>query len=78
MASERKPGIDFIEAQRLWDDPNCVVLAAKTEGEPRWLLIGRVSGRHWAAVFTLRGRGIRLISARRARRKEVAAYDDLV
>lgn len=77
-ASESKHGIDFLEAQRLWDDPQCVVFAAKTEGEPRWLLIGRLRGRHWVAVFTIRGRIIRLISVRRARSKEVARYDDLI
>ncbi len=77
-ANQRKHGIDFLEAQGLWFDPDRVVLAAATKGEPRWLLIGRFAGRHWVAVFTIRGRTIRLISVRRARSKEVARYDNLI
>jgi len=77
-ANQLKHGIDFLEAQALWLDPNRVALAAKTKGEPRWLLISRFAGRHWVAVFTIRGRTIRLISVRRARRKEVARYDNLI
>lgn len=77
-ANHDKHGIDFIEAQALWLDPNRVVLAANTKGEPRWLLIGRYAGRLWVAVFTVRGRTIRLISVRRARITEVARYDDLI
>ena len=77
-ANHDKHGIDFIEAQALWLDPNRVVLAANTKGEPRWLLIGRYAGRHWVAVFTVRGRTVRLISVRRARITEVARYDDLI
>ena len=78
IANQLKHGIDFLEAQALWLDPNRVVLAAKTKGEPRWLLISRFAGRYWVAVFTIRGRTIRLISVRRARSKEVALYDDLI
>lgn len=77
-ANKRKHGIDFLEAQALCFDPNRVLLAAKTKGEPRWLLISRLAGRHWVAVFTLRGRSIRLISVRRVRSEEVARYDNLI
>ena len=77
-ANHDKRGIDFIEAQALWLDPNRVELAANTKGEPRWILISRHAGWHWVAVFTVRGRTVRLISVRRARITEVARYDDLI
>ncbi|MCL4864781.1 MAG: BrnT family toxin, partial [Gemmatimonadales bacterium] len=43
--------------------------------EPRWVVIGRIEGRIWAAVITERSAVIRLISVRRARQEEVALYE---
>lgn len=75
-ASNRiKHGIDFDQAQALWRDSRRVEIPALTVGEPRWLLIGMIEGRHWAAVYTHRDERIRLISVRRARKQEVAFYD---
>jgi len=71
----RKHGIDFLEAQKLWLDPDRVEIAARYVGEIRLIVIGRVEGRHWAAVVTPRGELIRMISVRRARVKEVEIYD---
>ena len=70
-----KHGIDFVEAQRLWDDPMLLEVPAKTEDEPRYLEIGLMDGKHWSAVITYRGTNIRLISVRRARTEEVALYE---
>ncbi len=70
-----KHGIDFAAAQALWDDPMLLVAPARTLDEPRWLALGRIDGRHWSAVFTMRGDRIRLISVRRARIEEVEAYE---
>ena len=70
-----KHNIDFMAAQRLWDDPMLLEVAAKTEDEPRYLMIGVIDGRHWSAVITYRGTNIRLISVRRARAEEVALYE---
>ena len=50
-------------------------IAAKTEDEPRYLMIGVIDGKHWSAVITYRGANIRLISVRRARNGEVALYE---
>ena len=75
-ASNRtKHGIDFVEAQRLWDDPDLLEIPARTEDEPRFLVIGRIDGRCWSGVITYRGGGIRIISVRRSRREEVALYE---
>ena len=70
-----KHSIDFVEAQLLWNDPMLLEIAAKTEDEPRYLVIGLIEGKHWSAVVTYRGTTIRLISVRRARAEEVALYE---
>lgn len=70
-----KHGIDFTDAQRLWNDPALLEIPAKTEDETRWLVIGLVDDKHGSAVITYRGTTIRLISVRRARVEEVALYE---
>ena len=74
-ANKAKHGIDFLEAQVLWLDERRVEIPARIIAEPRYLVIGRIAGRHWSAVFTHRGDRIRLISARRSRTEEVALYE---
>jgi uncharacterized DUF497 family protein len=74
-SNREKHGIDFVEAQDLWNDPMLLEIPAKTEDEPRYLLIGLIDGKHWSAVMTYRGANIRLISVRRARLEEVALYE---
>ncbi len=74
-SNSAKHNIDFVEAQLLWNDPMLLEVAAKTEDEPRYLIIGVIDGRHWSAVVTYRGTNIRLISVRRARAEEVALYE---
>jgi uncharacterized DUF497 family protein len=70
-----KHGIDFIAAQALWDDPWLLEIPAKTEDEPRFMVIGKIKLKHWSAVVTYRGSGIRLISVRRSRVEEIAHYE---
>jgi uncharacterized protein len=74
-ANLAKHGIDFIEAQRLWEDPDLLEIPARTEDEPRWLVIGQIDTKHWSAVVTSRGDAIRIISVRRSRDDEVALYE---
>ena len=74
-SNRAKHGIDFVEAQSLWKDPMLLEIPAKTDDEPRLLVIGRIEERHWSAVITYRGGNIRLISVRRARTEEVALYE---
>jgi uncharacterized DUF497 family protein len=40
-ANKAKHGIDFIEAQALWLDEALIEAPARTEDEPRFLVIGR-------------------------------------
>ena len=74
-ANLAKHGIDFVEAQRLWEDPDLLEIPARTEDEPRWLIIGRIDAKLWSAVVTSRGDAIRIISVRRSRDDEVALYE---
>jgi uncharacterized DUF497 family protein len=75
--NKRKHGIDFEEATALWDDPEMVVIPAKATEEPRALVIGMISGKHWSAVITHRSDNIRLISVRRSREEEVEIYEGI-
>jgi uncharacterized DUF497 family protein len=75
QANLNKHGIDFVVAQRLWEDPYLLEIRAKSEDEPRFLLIGKIAGKHWSAVVTYRESRIRLISVRHSRKKEVELYE---
>lgn len=71
-----KHGIDFEQAQELWEDENLLRLTVSREGERRFVFVGVIDGKHWSAVVTYRGSRIRIISVRRARKQEVARYDE--
>jgi len=74
-ANQTKHGINFIDAQQLWDDPNILEIPAKTVDEPRYLLIARIKGKLWSAIVTYRNENIRIISVRRSRNEEAALYE---
>ena len=70
-----KRGIDFVSAQELWLDPELIEVQAKSEDEPRFLVIARIANKHWSAVITHRGNAIRIISVRCSRKAEVELYE---
>jgi len=70
-----KHGIDFITAQELWNDPDLIEIKATSDSEARFLLVGRIKGKHWSAVITYRENKIRIISVRRSRKSEVELYE---
>ena len=74
-SNKAKHGIDFEEAQALWDDPFMLEAPARTTDEPRYLAIGRIGRRPWTAVFALRREVARIISVRRSRLEEVSVYE---
>ena len=74
QANLQKHGIDFVDAQMLWNDPDLLEIRARTDDEPRFLVIGLIGSKHWSAVITYRNGAIRLISVRRARQTEVELY----
>jgi uncharacterized DUF497 family protein len=69
-----KHGIDFIEAQELWKNPVFNV-KLPVSAEARELNIGHIGEKYWAAITTRRKTYIRIISVRRARKKEVDIYE---
>jgi uncharacterized DUF497 family protein len=75
LANLAKHGIDFIDAQRLWEDSSLVEIQAKSSDESRFLVIGIIDSKFWSAVITYRGEIIRIISVRRSRQSEVELYE---
>jgi hypothetical protein len=73
----RKHGFDFSDAEELFASP--AVFRADTRedyGEERWQGIGLIRGRTTVVVFAIRGEEtFRLISLRRATRRERAFYE---
>lgn len=74
-ANKLKHGIDFREAQALWDDLDYIEIPVTTVDEPRFLVIGKISGKLWSGVITYRGEGVRIISVRRSRQQEADIYE---
>ena len=70
----RKHGIDFVDAQALWRDPDRLEIPARSIDEPRVQVIGRIDNRVWSAFTTTREGRVRIISVRRARHEEEEAY----
>lgn len=75
VVNSQKHGIDFSAAQALWNDPDYIEIPAIMADEPRFLVIGKIDGKHWSGVITYRGENIRIISVRRSRKEEVAIYE---
>ena len=81
--NQRKHGVTFEDAMHVFDDP-CALFEqdrADEGGEPRWQALGLAGGVILLLVaHTVREQGqddvIRLISARRATRKERNRYDE--
>ena len=74
-SNKQKHGIDFYDAQTLWDDPDLIEIPVKTSDEPRFLVIGTISGKFWSGVIAYRSEKIRIISVRRSRKEEVDIYE---
>lgn len=71
----KKHGIDLIDAQQLWLDPDLLEIPASVEDEPRYLVIGKIGLKHGSAVITYRSDSVRIISVRRSRGEEVVLYE---
>jgi len=74
-SNKEKHGIDFYDAQFLWSDVRRVEIDAKSEDEPRTMVIGKIKGKHWTAIITYRGDRVRIISIRRSKTREVSLYE---
>nr|WP_310523456.1 BrnT family toxin [Polymorphobacter sp.] len=78
VVNRSKHGIDFHEAQAIWNDDTALRIEAHDgpDGEARWLVIGRIGDKTWSAAVTYRAATTRIISVRRARKDEEQLYDD--
>jgi uncharacterized DUF497 family protein len=75
LINKTKHGLSLEEARALWLSP-FVEIEAKTVGEQRFMVIGKIGEKHYSCIYTTRGSVIRLISARRSRRSEEQIYNE--
>ena len=73
--NKEKHGLDFVQAQALWDDSDLLEIPARTDDEPRFLVIGKTEQKYWSGIITYRDENIRIISVRRSRAEEVEVYE---
>jgi uncharacterized DUF497 family protein len=74
LLNKGKHGIDFEEAQAIWNDGNLFEIPLASEGEARSAVVGVIDEKHWTAIVTYRADNVRIISVRRARDEEIACY----
>jgi len=79
MANLRKHGYDFADADIVYENPNKLTLPATGRGEYRLqdIALVEVQGKILSLVYVVRGYNIRVISFRKASRKERRTYDNL-
>ena len=70
-----KHGIDFLQAQDLWEDPDRVEVPARTVGESRWLVVARIGDVHRSTVVIDRDPRVRIVSVPRSRIEEMRIYE---
>ena len=63
-ANLRKHGLDFVDADSVYENPNKITFAVLGRGEARWLDMALVelNGIVLALVYTVRGYNVRIIS----------------
>lgn len=71
----KKHGIDFETAKGLWLDVDRIEIIAPHPVENRQIIISKLQGKLWTAVYTMRCNAIRIISVRRSGKKEVELYE---
>lgn len=74
-SNRQKHGISLEEAKALWFVSG-LEIEARTQDEPRFLRIGKLEGKFYSCIYTVRGNVVRLISARRSRREEEKIYEE--
>ena len=75
--NKQKHGIDFVEAQKLWQDEDALAVPANiVDNEVRYALISKILTKCFIAIFTIRDDAYRIISVRRCRKNEENGYED--
>jgi uncharacterized DUF497 family protein len=70
----RKHGVSFDLARLVFDDPLAIDDVDEDEPEDRSRLIGITEGHVLVVAYTMRGQRFRIISARKASRREQDSY----
>jgi len=74
--NKEKHGIDFVDAQNLWQDENALIVPANIiDEEARYALISIFKNKCYTAIFTIRDEMYRIISVRRCRKNEERNYE---
>jgi uncharacterized DUF497 family protein len=74
-ANKSKHGIDFNTATKLWNDQDRIEIQTNFPVENRNAIIGKIGDKLWTAICTRRVDAIRIISVRRARKREIKLYE---
>ncbi len=74
MQNIAKHGVSFRSVVEIFDDPGRLKERSDRKGEERWLTTGFFEGKTWAVAYVKRGETIRIISARRAGKREKERY----
>ncbi len=75
QSNKAKHGVDFEEIQLIWEDEQMIEIQTTHPDEKRYLNIGKLDNKFYSVVITYRNNNIRIISARRARKKEIEIYE---
>jgi uncharacterized DUF497 family protein len=75
-SNKEKHGIDFNDAKEVFKDENKTLSEDNRNdyGEKRWKIIGEIYGSIISVIYTQRNESIRIISARKASKKERDEY----
>jgi len=73
--NEVRHGIALPDARNLWRAAHVIVPAKNVTGENRYAILGKLHGRVYIAIFTVRHRVTRIISCHKADRRWVKIYE---
>lgn len=78
LANFQKHGVLFEKVVLVFLDPDVIIFedTRKDYGEQRFIALGQAEGRLLYVVYTRRGEHLRIISARKANKKEQQLYQD--
>jgi uncharacterized DUF497 family protein len=75
-SNKYKHGIDFEEAQALFDEAMVTLSVNHIMDEVRFVAINKLGTKYFTIIYTYRDDNIRLISTRRSRKNEEKAYEE--
>ncbi len=70
-----KHGYDFRDVIEVFTDKDLFVYPSSYNLEERYIAVSRYEGKYITLIYTVRDQTIRLISSRRARKKEIKDYE---